>query len=249
MGFVSPPPSHSRPPSPRYTRLGTLLALGGFASAKTTLSYFCLATTRKYSRLGRVRGSAHPTLLIFSLVALASSPFRRASGSKPTPSSGGRGYRPHFCNQTKKTPKWVSFVWLRRWDLSARHRRFGGIFHCPLENIVVYGTAVPYTPYFLPCRPRFISHRERSGSKPTPSSGGRGYRPHFCNQTKKPPDWVVFVCARAIKKIFLPFCLRDLNLTGYSVSSSSVTSNPPINITFMRSFDSTTMHSIICLTT
>ena len=58
-----------------------------------------------------------------------------------------------------------------------------------------------------------------------------------------------FFCVRAIKKIFLPFCLRDLNLTGYSVSSSSVTSNPPINITFMRSFDSTTMHSIICLTT
>ena len=45
--FHCPPPSHSRLPSPRrfaYTRLGILLALGGFASAKTTLSCFCLAT-------------------------------------------------------------------------------------------------------------------------------------------------------------------------------------------------------------
>ena len=90
---------------------------------------------------------------------------------------------------------------------------------------------------------------------PTPSAAALRlsevvkHRPHFRNQRKKAPFWVPLRCARAIKKIFLPFCLRDLNLTGYSVSSSSVTSNPPINITFMRSFDSTTMHSIICLTT
>jgi len=39
--------------------------------------------TRKYSRLGRVRGSAHPILLIFSLVALP--PPRAASGRAPSP--------------------------------------------------------------------------------------------------------------------------------------------------------------------
>ena len=39
-----PPPSHSRLPSPRYTRLGTLLALGGFASEKTIFNRFLLAT-------------------------------------------------------------------------------------------------------------------------------------------------------------------------------------------------------------
>ena len=39
--------------------------------------------TRKYSRLGRVRGSAHPILLIFSLVALALS--RTASARAPSP--------------------------------------------------------------------------------------------------------------------------------------------------------------------
>ena len=39
--------------------------------------------TRKYSRLGRVRGCARPTLLIFSLVAL--SPPRTASGRAPSP--------------------------------------------------------------------------------------------------------------------------------------------------------------------
>ena len=45
-------------------------------------------------------------------------------------------------------------------------------------------------------------------------------------QTKKErtqsPEWVIeFFCVRAIKKIFLPFCLRDLNLTDYSSVSVS----------------------------
>ena len=39
-----PPPSHSRLPLPALARLGTLLAPGGFASPKTTLSCFWLAT-------------------------------------------------------------------------------------------------------------------------------------------------------------------------------------------------------------
>ena len=39
--------------------------------------------TRKYSRLGCVRSSAHPILLIFSLVALP--PPRTASGRTPSP--------------------------------------------------------------------------------------------------------------------------------------------------------------------
>ena len=34
-----------------------------------------------------------------------------------------------------------------------------------VKNIVVYDTSVSYTPYFFPCRTRFISHRERSRSK------------------------------------------------------------------------------------
>ena len=50
--------------------------------------------TRKYSRIGRVRGGARPILLIFSLVALARS--RTASARAPSPlppspsASGGR---------------------------------------------------------------------------------------------------------------------------------------------------------------
>ena len=39
------PPSHSRVRSPMYARLCPLLALGGFAARKTTLSCFSLATT------------------------------------------------------------------------------------------------------------------------------------------------------------------------------------------------------------
>ena len=42
----------------------------------------------------------------------------------------------------------------------------------PLENIVVHGTTVPLTPYFLPCRTPFICRRQRSYSKP---AGGSPY--------------------------------------------------------------------------
>ena len=38
----------------------------------------------------------------------------------------------------------------------------------PLVEIVVYGTAVPYTPFLLPCRAPFIRHRRRSRSMPLP---------------------------------------------------------------------------------
>ena len=62
------PPSHSRVLSPRYTRLGSLLAcrmlciLGGFAAYKTTLSCFVLATTSLRSvRKARDRLSRHPS--------------------------------------------------------------------------------------------------------------------------------------------------------------------------------------------
>ena len=62
------PPSHSRVLSPRYTRLGSLLAcrmlciLGGFAAYKTTLSCFVLATTSLRSiRKARNRLSRHPS--------------------------------------------------------------------------------------------------------------------------------------------------------------------------------------------
>ena len=57
--------------------------------------------TRKYSRLGCVRGSSHPILLIFSLVALALS--RTASARSPSPlpppplaaGRGRNGSNPH----------------------------------------------------------------------------------------------------------------------------------------------------------
>ena len=64
-------------------------------------------------------------------------------------------------------------------------------------------------------------------------------------------DRVASFCQRAIKKIFSRFCVRDLNPCGYSAQSIlnlSVVSNPPINITLISSLDSTTTHSIICLT-
>ena len=40
----TPPPSHSRKPSSRQARLASLLALGGFTSAKTILNCFYLVT-------------------------------------------------------------------------------------------------------------------------------------------------------------------------------------------------------------
>ena len=36
---------------------------------------------------------------------------------------------------------------------------------------------------------------------------------HFCRRAKKKTRLSTSLCVRAIKKIFLPFCLRDLNLT------------------------------------
>ena len=49
-----PPPSHSRLSSPRrfaYTRLATLLALGGFTSQKTILNRFLLVTRASVARV------------------------------------------------------------------------------------------------------------------------------------------------------------------------------------------------------
>ena len=69
--------------------------------------------TRKYSRIGRVRGSALPILLIFSLVALP--PPRSASGRAPSPlpprrSATAEGVLVQIPTeaQKKQTPDWVS---------------------------------------------------------------------------------------------------------------------------------------------
>ena len=88
------------------------------------------------------------------------------------------------------------FCWLRRWDLKG-----------PLENIVAsvaYAWRASDAPYFLPCRARFTSHRERSRSKPTTSSVGRGGAKHTVAKNKGHQFGV------------LVFWLRrwDLNLTA-----------------------------------
>ena len=76
---------------------------------------------------------------------------------------------------------------LRRWDLKG-----------PLENIVAslaYAWRAPVAPYFLPCRSRFISHCERSRSKPTPSpsrsdGGDRdGSNPIPKRKKQRTPNW------------------------------------------------------------
>ena len=74
---VQTPPLQSRAENEKDTQMGVffiLVAGVGFEGP-----------ARKYSRLGRVRGSARPILLIFSLVALAVSPFRRARAPSPRP--------------------------------------------------------------------------------------------------------------------------------------------------------------------
>jgi hypothetical protein len=69
--------------------------------------------TRKYSRLGCVRGSAHPILLIFSLVALPRP--RTASGRAPSPLPPRRFataeavmVKPLTEAKKRQTPDWVS---------------------------------------------------------------------------------------------------------------------------------------------
>ena len=47
-------------------------------------------------------------------------------------------------------------------------------------------------------------------------------KPRLHNQKEKPPYWVVSFCARAIKKIFSAFCLRDLNLTDRNISDDQI---------------------------
>ena len=63
-------------------------------------------------------------------------------------------------------------------------------------------------------------HRHLFACLPTPSAAAKRLpevvkrgKARRSNQRKKDTDWCPFRCARAIKKIFLPFCLRDLNLT------------------------------------
>ena len=78
------------------------------------------------------------------------------------------------------------------------------------------------------------------------------FSPPYRKQKKKVARCATFFfCQRAIKKIFSRFCVRDLNPCGHSAQSIlnlSVVSNPPTNTTLISSLDSTTTHSIICLT-
>ena len=60
---------------------------------------------------------------------------------------------------------------------------------------VAYAWRAPNAPYFLPCRPRFLSHRERSGSKPTPSSVGRGRAKHTVAKEKADALHLLFLLA------------------------------------------------------
>ena len=125
-------------------------------------------------------------------------------------------FKPHHSRQPKKEKTrytvWCSeFLWLRRWD-----------FHCPvpshsrrLSPSQVFGSAdfllwgLPSAKTVINCfmpRHPFPSSRRSSRAKPAPQTKKK--------ETHTEPWFDLgFFCARAIKKIFLPFCLRDLNLT------------------------------------
>ena len=66
-----PPPSHSRLSSPALARLVRLLALGGFASIKTILNRFYLATLadarRSSSNLFEIKTKRTPKGVLFVL--------------------------------------------------------------------------------------------------------------------------------------------------------------------------------------
>ena len=65
--------------------------------------------TRKYSRRQLVRGSASRLLLIFSLVALASSRTASTRTPSPLPPSEVVKHRTHSRKQKEKQPEWVAF--------------------------------------------------------------------------------------------------------------------------------------------
>ena len=78
----------------------------------------------------------------------------------------------------------------------------------PLENIVAslaYAWRAPVAPYFLPCRSRFISHCERSRSKPTPSpsrsdGGDRdGSNPIPKRKKQRTPNWAAEIAVKLNK--------------------------------------------------
>ena len=83
-----------------------------------------------------------------------------------------------------------------------------GIFHCPVENIVASGAALPDAPYFLPSRPRCFRHRRRSGSKPMTSCGGHDK----INLDKKRTDTHSGVCSFLVAGMgFEPHDLRVMS--------------------------------------
>ena len=76
------------------------------------------------------------------------------------------------------------------------------------------------SPCFVGYRCAKTAHCAVFACLPTPSAAAKRLpevvkrgKARRSNQRKKDTDWCPFRCARAIKKIFLPFCLRDLNLT------------------------------------
>ena len=78
--------------------------------------------TRKYSRLGRVRGGAHPTLLIFSQLALP--PPRTASGRARCPERNRSSYefQSFAFGINKKDTFWCPFcLWRRERDSNSRN--------------------------------------------------------------------------------------------------------------------------------
>ena len=102
----------------------------------------------------------------------------------------------------------VLFLWSKRWDLKV-----------PLENIVAsvaYAWRASDAPYFLPCRARFTSHRERSRSKPTTSSVGRGRAKHTVAKEKADASHLLFLLVAEVG--FEPHDLRVMSPTSYQAA-------------------------------
>ena len=91
-----------------------------------------------------------------------------------------------------------------------------GIFHCPPQSHS-RNARKAYLCFISPClvgyRGAKTCHRHLFACSPTTSCGGCGSNSKSASRAKRKPTrlgWFSF-CERAIKKIFWPFCLRDLN--------------------------------------
>ena len=147
---------------------------------------------QKHSRLGRVRGSAHPILLVFSLGALPPS----APGSGRAPSSCRTGaivqiFRFYAAKQKHHPDGWC-FCWRRRRDLVCDHLRF---IVASLSEMRYASRAVAMLLESSLAFARFIRHWRRSQRSLSCRPGAlvQIFRLIFAAKRKRTPNGVLFV--------------------------------------------------------